>query len=470
MTRVTTNKVLLPEQVKSAELNWAAENGGLTWPLMERAAISFVRQFRHHFEGQRLLVLVGTGNNGGDGYRIASLLREAGIELFVVAPYGQPLETLDAFRAMSLFLDAGGEILTDLPKASCSIVIDALFGAGLSRRLSNDRALFIKNINNMGLPIYSVDVPSGLCASTGLTMPVALKATATHSFIALKVGLLTNDGPSCCGQLTVDRLGVETTSDFVFNSNYQLPKRVGATHKAQHGNVRVIGGREHMAGAAIISAKAALYSGAGRVYLNSNETFFVAVLSTSPEVMVTTELPMEALLTDICVIGPGLGRGSEAKEIYQLVVKAGTKGVIDADALHLLAQSGQQVKNWVLTPHEAEAAVLLGCSSQQVHEDRAAAALALAKKFEAIVVLKGAGTIVAQEDKLVFTHPGSAAMATPGMGDCLAGIIGGLMAQGFTPLDSAVSGVNWHARVGARLAETQRLVLASDIINELRFG
>lgn len=470
MSRVITNKVLQPKQVKSAELRWASENGGETWPLMEKAAVSFVRQYLPQLEGNRLLVLVGAGNNGGDGYRIASLMQEAGLELKVVAPFGLPAETIDAFRAMSLFLETGGEVLTELPNSSYSIVIDALFGAGLYRSLSDTYALFISKINDMNLPVYSVDVPSGLSSKSGLVMPVAIKATATHCFIAYKPGLLTNDGPSHCGHLSIDTLGLETQSDFIFEPSYSLPTRIGSTHKSQHGNVRVIGGQEHMAGAAIISARAALHAGAGRVFLHCNEAFFPSALAVNPEIMVCAKLTAESLSTDVCVFGPGLGRGNRASEIYRLVVDSGACGVLDADALHLLASSNRTACNWVLTPHEGEAAVLLGLSPQQVHEDRAAAALALAKRYESVVVLKGAGTIVARGDKLVFTHSGSAAMATPGMGDCLAGMIGSLMAQGLSPVDAAVSGVNWHATAGALLAATQRVVFATDIIEALRFG
>ena len=170
------------------------------------------------------------------------------------------------------------------------------------------------------------------------------------------------------------------------------------------------------------------------------------------------------------MVGPGLGLDDTAGHWLKAVLELQhVRGVLDADALTLLSQAPQAVPGWVLTPHEGEAARLLGVSAADVQKDRVTAATSLTQKYEATIVLKGAGTLVASGGKLVFCHPGSPAMSSPGMGDCLSGVIGSLLAQGLDAEIAAVRGVNWHASIGASLAKQQRVVLAGDVIDELRF-
>lgn len=325
-------------------------------------------------------------------------------------------------------------------------------------------------MNRLNLPVYAVDIPSGLHAQTGVCQPVAVHARATHTFISYKPGQLTAVGPAVCGDLTLDSLGIQSTSNWRYTRNFEpcLPSRQGATHKAEHGNLHVVGGLKDMAGAAIITAMSALNAGAGRVFLHSDKLGHLAALARAPELMTReSRLLLELQPDGTYVIGPGMGNSSLAVELWQALLRK-ANGVMDADALRQLAAHPVPVSGWVLTPHESEAAALLGVTSADIKADRVASAQELASKYQTTVVLKGAGTIVATTEDVRFCNPGAPQMSTPGMGDCLAGIIGSLIAQGLLPEQAAVAGVNWHAYLGAKLAQRQRIVLASDIIPLLK--
>lgn len=488
--------VMTSAQVKQAELEWARANQGDTWPLMVNAAHSFVTQFMPKLRGQNVLLVVGAGNNGGDGYYIGALLRQAKIKVTLVAPLGLPKVGIDAERAYQYFLQQGGQVIGDLADltepARFTITIDALFGSGLSRALSGTALQAILWLKELDADIYAVDIPSGLNADTGLPMPIALCAKATHSFIAYKSGTLTAQGPSHCGQLSLDTLSVATTATWHYQPEVCLPRRTGNTYKSEHGGVNVLGGQSHMMGAALIAAAAALKSGAGKVWLHCEPMFYASALSLAPEIMLqdSSQTAAQSLNDKIkWVIGPGLGRDGRGvdtlAQMFASISALQTQapqtpeapthyGVLDADALRWLAKSGHTATGWVLTPHEGEASALLAWPIAQVQQDRIAAVQALSERYQTCVVLKGAGSLVCDmsqsEHALVFCHHGSPAMATPGMGDCLAGIIAALMAQGLNAYNAAITGVNWHGQIGAKLAKQQRIVLASDIIAQLPFA
>lgn len=462
--------VLTASEVRQAEVEWARMRDGSTWPLMVKAAQSFVRQFDSKLKSGKVLIVTGKGNNGGDGYYIGKLLLESGLKPVLWAPLGKPKTGIDAEMACREFEHAGGVVLDKAPAQEFDYLIDAVFGSGLDRALTDDIINLIHQLNAIDAKRLCVDVPSGLNADTGLPLPVAVQAFATHSFIALKPGLLTGTGTAFVGELTLDSLGVESTTAWQYEPKVEsLPERSGNTHKAEHGNVRVIGGRLNMGGAAVLTAKAALFAGAGRVFVHCDEPFFAAVIAQAPELMTANDLPASAVNRDVLIIGPGLGRDDEAKYMVStLIENESAHGVLDADGLYHLSRDPQPVANWVLTPHEAEAARLLDWKSEDVRNNRIEAVQNLARKYQTTVVLKGAGTLVANQSSVVFCHPGAPAMATPGMGDCLAGILGSLLAQGLSQRDSAIAAVNWHAILGKQLASDQRIVLASDIIQKLK--
>ncbi len=453
------------------EARWAAQHADTGRSLMVAAATSFIAAYPHYLSGQAsVLVVAGPGNNGGDGYAIAQLLMMARVSVQLYAPLGYPAPERDAHAARSAFLSAGGVELRSWPPESPGVIVDALFGIGLNRMLEAPALAIVQAINRSGAIILAVDMPSGLAASNGQLLPESVQALATHCFIGYTPGLLTLWGPSCAGRLSLDRLGIAEQGTWRFHPELDgLPQRLGNTHKSEQGSVRVVGGRNNMAGAAILSAQAALNAGAGRVYLYCDREFFPAAVSRAPELMTLESLPRGANSAGCYILGPGLGRDPGAADICQAVIAQASTGVMDADALRFLAEHRSPVPGWVLTPHEGEAAALLGVDSSAIRADRAGAALAIAQAYQAVTVLKGAGTLVAYGERLIFCQPGSPAMATPGMGDCLAGIIGALLAQGLVAGQAAIQGVNWHAQLGSQLAREQRVVLASDIIARLKY-
>lgn len=466
--------VLLAQQVKQLEQLWAEQNQGSTWPLMEKAANAFVAAVANQLLFHPIRVVVGTGNNGGDGYLIASLLHQQGRTVEVFAPFGPPANSIDAYQALQKCAAAGVVIHSQWPAITSSVVvIDALFGSGLTRPLNDQAQAIINDINQHSLQTFAVDIPSGLHADTGQPMPVAIKAHRTISFIALKPGLLTASGPVHCGVVQLETLAIDAPTDAMqYRTDVVVtPERIGDTHKNAFGQVIVVGGDNSMVGAAIIAGRAALATGAGKVVVHCSALGHSAAIALQPELMLANlgEQPLPIAQRMAIVVGPGLGRGHLAQRVTHeaLLSQAEFAGVVDADALRILAHDPRPVPGWVLTPHAGEAAALLNSTSQAVQADRVSAAKQLAEIYQTVVVLKGAGTVVASPDQLVFAHPGHAAMATPGMGDCLAGMVGALLATGQPPFQAALNAVNWHAQIGAELAQKRRVVFASDIIAQL---
>jgi hydroxyethylthiazole kinase-like uncharacterized protein yjeF len=463
--------VLCSEQIKKLETQWAEQHSGSTWSLMQQAAESFVALYASHWSNKNVTVVVGTGNNGGDGYYVAWLLQQQGAEVSVFAPFGMPDHTIDAQRAYELYCQTSAPILDQWPERT-DIVIDALFGIGLNRTLNDDAINLIEQINKANVEVFSIDLPSGLNAQTGVPMPVAIKADYTLSMIAYKPGLLTAYGPAYCGQLELATLGIESHSDSIFNDEWpQLIDKSGNSHKSLFGSVSVLGGNHKMAGAAVLAGHAALKAGAGRVMVHCDAHFQQVAISQAPELMVKVlgKSPLMVGENHALVVGPGLGRSVFSSGVLQEAILSAPQygGVVDADGLRILANQMQKMTGWVLTPHAGEAAALLGITSQQVQADRVSAVKQIALKYQSVVVLKGAGTLVSNGTEVIFCHQGHGAMATPGMGDVLAGMVGAFLAQGRAPMDAAVSAVNWHAKLGCLIAKTQHSVFASDIIKLL---
>jgi len=427
-------------------------------------------------KARRILVLCGTGNNGGDGWVLARLADEAGLECRV-ALFGDPARIAGAARmAYGAWCESNSgthcnaETLNpgDLEIDACDIVIDALTGIGLS---GPARAAFVELItlvNGSSVPVLSLDVPSGVDADTGSVIGSAIQATTTMTFIAHKPGLLTGAALNHVGRLVLADLGAPAA---VFQSvpadGYRLAAdaavglaaRSTTAHKGHFGHVLVIGGNRGMGGAALLAAGAALRSGAGLVSLATRSEHVSAALTRHPELMVTG-LDDAAALPALCdgksaiVIGPGLGQDDWAKECLRHAVEAGVPLVCDADALNMVAEGVVTVPPdipLIITPHPGEAARLAGVPTGEIESDRVRWAATLAERYAGVVVLKGAGTVVAshsKEDPPVICAGGNPGMATGGMGDVLAGLIGALVAQGLTLMEASTLGVATHARAG----------------------
>lgn len=420
---------------------------------MERAGACAARLALEMLSG-RALILAGPGNNGGDALVVARLLKAAGhppVVLFAGDPERLPS---DARLAYAAWLEAGGTCVQEFPEGDFGLIVDGLFGIGLARAIEGNYALWIEQANASGCPILALDTPSGLDALTGRLTGPAICAARTATFIALKSGLLTGEGPDHCGEVIVCDLGLDAgQGDGVrvelsrFRSS--LRPRAKNSHKGSFGSVAILGGAPGMAGAALLAGRAALRLGAGRVYLGMLEP--LAIDPVQPELMLRSA--DEAMhLASVLAIGPGLGQSQQASELLGKALACGLPCIIDADGLNLLAQSSLLQRQCAvasaptfITPHPAEAARLLDCSTESVQSDRLAAALELARRFNAHVALKGSGTILVAPDGRWFINTnGNPGLASAGSGDVLTGLLAALAAQHLPPLDALLAAVHLH--------------------------
>lgn len=431
-----------------------------------------------------IVVFAGTGNNAGDGYVLATQALRAKRQVTVVN-VGDPAKLAGAAATVrSRFLAAQGReqpFTSELP-AKADVIVDALFGIGLDRPLRERWAQAVERINTAGKPVLAVDIPSGLSADSGAILGAAVHASVTQTFIGLKPGLFTGAGPSCTGRLEFNALGIpaQTFKDLpprarLLDTRVSLPRRARAAHKGDFGHVLVIGGDHGMGGAPRLSAEAALRSGAGLVSVITRPEHVAGFLAGLPEAMVrgVDDAAEAAVLFErasVIAVGPGLGQEAWGRRLLTRALTTPLPLVVDADALNLLAARPLTHGQWILTPHPGEAARLLKQSVAEIQLDRLKAAARIAEKYRAVVVLKGAGTIVAAEGgtPAVCRH-GNPGMAAPGMGDALTGIIAALVAQGLTLPEAARTGVQAHALAGDRAAEAgERGLLARDLIADLR--
>ena len=451
--------------------------------LMQRAAHATWRAIRRRWpEASELTVLAGHGNNAGDGYLVASLAHKTGWQVRVLA-VGDPA-ALQGDAALAYAAASGVNIQPWANQAMAGIVVDALLGTGLQGDVRDPYRSAIEAINASGLPVAAVDIPSGLCADTGHCLGVAVRADLTVTFIGLKMGMLTGDAPDLIGQLIFDDLQADkaivaqapvTAKRLDKTSLPFLAPRPRTAHKGMYGRVLIIGGDHGFGGAALLSAESALRSGAGMVTLATRTEHVPAALTRMPEIMSAGIHSANQLMTlieaaSVLVVGPGLGQDSWGRSLLSAAANADRPQVWDADALNQLA-TGQVVlpKNSVITPHPGEAARLLGISTQEVQNDRAAAAHALARKFNAVCVLKGSGSLIADVDgRLALCDRGHPSMATAGLGDVLAGLTGALMAQHMSAFDAACLAVWLHASAGQKIGASGRGMAASDIIPAIR--
>lgn len=455
--------------------------------LMQRAAHAVWRALRRRWpQAGEVTVLAGRGNNAGDGYLLAMLAQRAGWRVRVLA-VGDPAQLGGDAATACAEARAAGVLIEPWSECAplCGVLVDALLGTGLSGAVREPYAQAIRLANASGLPRLAVDIPSGLCADTGRVLGVALQAELTVSFIGLKLGLFCLDGPDCCGTLVFDDLRgdpallASVAPAALRLSGASLPRlapRPRNGHKGLFGHVLLLGGDLGFGGAALLAAESCLRSGAGLVSLATRGEHVPALLARRPEVMargVQSSFQLQDLLAqaDVLVLGPGCGQGAWGCGLLAGLGARDKPQVWDADALNLLA-AGRLVPptgNWLVTPHPGEAARLLGCTTAEVQADRPAAALALAHRLNAVVLLKGLGSLVATPaGELHLCDHGHPAMAGAGLGDVLAGLLGALLAQGLDVAAAARLGVWLHARAGERLGRAGRGLAAADLIEPLR--
>jgi hydroxyethylthiazole kinase-like uncharacterized protein yjeF len=463
--------VLLSADLRRIEQD--ALGGRKPAPLMERAGLAAAELARAlvNDSSRPVLVLAGPGNNGGDALVVARHLKQWWFKVIVVCP-GPQKYSGEAAAALQAWRKAGGDIVNAIPPAQdWTLVIDGLFGIGLQRDLDGAYAALVDHINALPSPVLALDVPSGLDADSGRVMGHAIQADCTMTFIALKPGLLTLDGPDYCGVVHVADLGLAqavagTSGGITISSGvltHLLPPRPHNSHKGTYGSVGIVGGAHGMVGAALLAGRAALKCGAGRVYAGLIAGDAPLVDPLQPELMLR---PADGVLRldhlTVLAVGPGLGHSPDAAEYLDWALEKELPLVLDADALNLISATPalkdklkQRVAETILTPHPAEAARLLGCTTDDVQHDRVAAALRLARECHAGIVLKGAGSISAWPDgHWAVNASGNPGMACAGMGDVLTGIIAALLAQGVDDRHALTAGVFLHgAAADQRVAE-----------------
>ncbi len=482
-------------QVRAMDHSAINEHGIPGAQLMKRAGrVCFEALLQQFPNPQALTVFCGGGNNGGDGYVIAALAQQANIPVRVVYLVSPDTLTGDAQRAFA-YAQQEGVVCeawhTDL-SLNEGIVVDALLGTGLSGAVRGDYVEVINRINDAGLPVLAVDIPSGLHADTGAVLGAAVCASLTCTFIGLKAGLVTGEGPSVVGDLIyhdlevpAQVLGAAATAERLCLEDLlaQLPERRQSAHKGSFGHALIIGGDVGYGGAAIMASQACARMGAGLTSLATQPDNTVACNVSQPEIMaapIRTGVEVNPLLdkATVVAVGPGLGVQPWAEQLFFMAVQSQKTLVIDADALNLLAKNlGREIliqdrtRTRVLTPHPGEAGRLLNCTSGEIQADRFNAAKQLAEKYQAIVVLKGSGTVIATPSGELFVCDlGNPGMASGGMGDVLTGMIAGLLVQNIEPLLAVKLAVCLHGQAADDMAINfgQRGLLATDLIDQAR--
>ncbi|MDQ0143820.1 NAD(P)H-hydrate dehydratase [Cupriavidus necator] len=440
--------------------------------LMSRAGTVAARWLACYAPDGPLLFLAGPGNNGGDALVAATQLHRAGraVQVWLVAdPQRLPADAATAWQqAQAAGVPANVMAQVDSSHdlhwpAGTAAIIDGLLGIGLSRPADGAMAWWIAQLNRGALPVFALDIPSGLSADTGAGAP-AVHARRTLTFIAAKPGLLTLDGRDCAGEIDIAPIGLDypphaappglVNGPALFGA--ALPRRRHASNKGTHGALAVIGGNLGMTGAPLLGARAAQWLGAGKVHIGFLAQPAPLLDPLHPELMLHAVDALALASMSALVIGPGMGTDAGARQqLAQLLQAAPLPLVLDADALNLLASEpalagalAARGAATVMTPHPLEAARLMGVPVAEIQRDRLAAAAALAAQWQAVVVLKGSGSVIAAPDGSPWTlNPtGNAALASAGTGDVLAGMLGALLAQGIAPLAAAQAAVWIHGR------------------------
>ncbi|NRB37267.1 MAG: NAD(P)H-hydrate dehydratase [Pseudomonadales bacterium] len=507
---VSNGHLYTADQSRQVDNN-TIESGVAGFALMQKAGLAAFQLIQQYWPGESLYIFCGGGNNGGDGFVIATLAKQQGISAKVYFVGRAENLVHEAAAAYQMALQSGVDIQT-VDNTGLShdafhgvlqegLVVDALLGTGIQQRPRPMAASIINVMNNTVLPILSIDIPSGLNSDTGIAMAEVVRADKTLSFITQKRGLYLADGPKFAGQRYFDDLNApDEVYDEIFGQSVILldlptllsnvPARDKAAHKGSMGHVAVVGGEVGMSGAAILTATAAARMGAGLTTLASRAETVNALLIAQPEIMakvMTEASDISALLAkaSVVAIGPGLGQLDWAQALLSQVAACNLPQVCDADALNVLAQQHHRSESVfcdhrIITPHPGEAARLLDVSTTQVQADRIAAVQKLQNLYGGIAVLKGAGTLVCwqvhDEQHVALCPYGNAAMASGGMGDVLTGVIAGLLAQRdlshFQAHFSLIVclAVCLHGAAADDLAEIEgeRGLLAGDLIGRIR--
>ncbi len=480
------------EQMRRADLYTIEEIGVPSMVLMERAALEVVRCMEEEqLDFRKVLVICGSGNNGGDGYAIARLLHLKGHDVTIFFAGNSQKRSEENAQQAKIAAHYEIPVITNLVTEEYSVIIDALFGTGLKREVTGHYREVLCSVNQMAGKKVAVDLPSGIHDTTGARMGIAFCADLTVAIAFPKRGLFLQEGNVCAGKILTGDIGIssETFSEGTVTFGYEkqdlflgFPKRKKNSHKGSYGKVLMIAGSKGMSGAAYLSAKAAYAVGAGLVQIYTHEENRVILQQLLPEAIITTydtfdSEQLEKLIqwADLIGIGCGLGKSDTAERVMQYTLKrALVPCVVDADGINILSKHMEWIEETnaliVLTPHMKEMSRMLQCSVKELIEQRMEKLHAFVERYKVVCVLKDARTLVAKEHQNTYLNlSGNAAMAKAGSGDVLAGVIVGILAQQCEPYTSACLGVFLHGLAGdmARDKKGAYSVLASDLVAEI---
>ena len=480
------------EQMRRADLYTIEEIGVPSMVLMERAALEVVRCMEEEqLDFRKVLVICGSGNNGGDGYAIARLLHLKGHDVTIFFAGNSQKRSEENAQQAKIAAHYEIPVITNLGTEEYSVIIDALFGTGLKREVTGHYREVLCSVNQMAGKKVAVDLPSGIHDTTGARMGIAFCADLTVAIAFPKRGLFLQEGNVCAGKILTGDIGIssETFSEGTVTFGYEkqdlflgFPKRKKNSHKGSYGKVLMIAGSKGMSGAAYLSAKAAYAVGAGLVQIYTHEENRVILQQLLPEAIITTydtfdSEQLEKLIqwADLIGIGCGLGKSDTAERVMQYTLKrALVPCVVDADGINILSKHMEWIEETnaliVLTPHMKEMSRMLQCSVKELIEQRMEKLHAFVERYKVVCVLKDARTLVAKEHQNTYLNlSGNAAMAKAGSGDVLAGVIVGILAQQCEPYTSACLGVFLHGLAGdmARDKQGAYSVLASDLVAEI---
>ena len=493
-------EVLTASEMKACDHGTIEQAGIPSMVLMERAALAVAEVLiKRYPDRNRVLVVAGKGNNGGDGLAIGRLLAKAGRQVTFFQMSGNYSE--EARKQREILLHLGFSICDIWPDGEYDIIIDALLGIGITGEVREDTRAIIQHMNqcrrqNAGgdlkthrmIPVIcAVDLPSGIDTDTGAVCGEAVKADLTVTFQYLKKAHLLYPGREYCGKVYLRDVGIENygicaETAFTYEKEEAknlLPQRKTSGHKGTFGKVLLYAGSREMSGAALLCARAVLCSGAGMLKVLTEETNHALLRAVLPEAMLATDPVKDLKWADVLVAGPGIGTSKEAKEtLTRLLCASHLPTVLDADALNLLADdpalmelvkekaSKQPV---ILTPHPGEFLRLSGLAMTDYQQEREKAIRTFQEQSHCVLVSKDACTLVTDGAALYLNSTGNDGMATAGSGDVLTGVIGSLLAQGIPAFDAASKGVFLHGLAGdeAALKKGKHGMIASDLIENL---
>lgn len=455
-----TIDLLTPKQIKELENKAINEYKIPELMLMENAAFSTYELVKEKFTGYKVKVLVGPGNNGGDAMALARILYSNGwsVEIFYLKTPNFKSSAKVNYHSVS-HIGTSKEIDIDMEEKT--IIIDGLFGTGLSREFNDKTKQIINCVNSLNNPIISLDIPSGISALTGEVIGgVAIKANYTISFCAHKIGLYLYPGFNYCGKIFISSISIphqlinKFKSNIKLNNQVQYPLRSNPCHKASYGKVLVIAGSKNYYGAPLFSSKSSLLSGSGYTTLISSNEVINSLSITAPEIIFKEydSINEELKMASFVIYGPGLGVDNSL-DMLKTILKSNIPALlIDGDGLNLLQELKEEVSKFkgelILTPHPKEASRLLQTDTYTVNKSRINSAKKISQIYNATVVLKGSNSIISTKyDNVFINTTGSTTLSTAGSGDILCGIIAGL--SGYMNLEVAVtSGVYFHGRAG----------------------